>query len=163
MKHGKLVSLVMALVLALSLCPTAFAADYVVGNLPGAQISLEDGTPVVVLYGETAPEGQSDENTKAFLVIVQRENLDCAIYMLVTNTTTLLDAILDTGAGEVEEASWGYNVVAMDGIRASYQENGAWWGIECADQETGAFVKLMTGIQDTPIASNDVFLFTYSK
>ncbi|MGN1019861.1 MAG: hypothetical protein ACI4O7_05770 [Aristaeellaceae bacterium] len=163
MKRWKSAMLAIALVLALSVCATALAVDYVQGNIPGILMPLEDGTPLVILYGESVPEGQEDDNTTEFLVVVQRESGECVAYLLVTNTTTLLDAILDTGVGEAEEAAWGYNIVVMDDIRASYQENGAWWDIEYLDPETSKLERLMTGVQDTPITSDDCYFFSYCQ
>ena len=82
---------------------------------------------------------------------------------MITCATTLLDVLVDTGLGEAEEAAWGYNIGTMDDIRASDQENGAWWDISYQDPETGLLTRLTTGVQDTLLSSSPLFMFTFSR
>ena len=163
MNIRKTAALATALALALSVCKCGVAVEFVPGNLPGTLITLDDGTPAMIIMGNVTPDELMNEEATSVYVAVQRENGDCALCVLIPSATTLLDAIVDTGLGEAEEAAWGYNIGTMDDIRASDQENGAWWDISYQDPETGLLTRLTTGVQDTLLSSSPLFMFTFSR
>lgn len=157
MKKWTCALLMTAVLLVLGVC-TAALADQVPGNIPGEQVEV-GGITYTMLMGDSVRSTEQD--MKFVQVMVMRNSSDIAAYFLVTDTETLMDAIVDTGVGKVEKTSWGYSVVSMDEIDANYSVDGSWWGIMRFDGSE--FVQLETGVENTPIQTNDAFLFIYQR
>ena len=80
-------------------------------------------------------------------------------YNVSTDSTTLLDALQQAALVEGEEASWGYNITTVDGVKADYDGKGQYWSIWVYDDEQQEFVQLDTPVGTTNITTGDDYLF----
>ena len=74
-----------------------------------------------------------------------------------TDKDTLGEALLEHGLIEGEEGAYGLYVKKVNGIRADYELDGAYWGL----YKNGEMC--MTGVDSTEIANGEHYEFVYSK
>ncbi len=78
-------------------------------------------------------------------------------YVISTTAKTLRGALDQEGLVEGEEDQFGLYVKKVNGLRADYDLDGAYWAFSRGE------TMLMTGIDSTPIYDGDVFYITYTK
>ena len=78
-------------------------------------------------------------------------------FEILTNAENLGDALLEANLVEGEMGDYGLYIKSVNGIRADYELDGAYWSLSKGGET------LMTGASDTPIADGDVFELTYAK
>ena len=78
-------------------------------------------------------------------------------FTVKTDKDTLGEALLEHGLIEGEEGAYGLYVKKVNGIRADYDIDGAYWGL----YKNGEMC--MTGVDSTEIADGEHYEFVYSK
>lgn len=78
-------------------------------------------------------------------------------FTVKTDKDTLGEALLENGLIEGEEGAYGLYVKKVNGIRADYELDGAYWGL----YKNGEMC--MTGVDSTEIADGEHYEFVYSK
>ena len=78
-------------------------------------------------------------------------------FEIKTNAENLGDALLEAKLVEGEMGDYGLYIKSVNGIRADYELDGAYWSLSKGGE------MLMTGASDTPIADGDTFELTYTK
>jgi len=78
-------------------------------------------------------------------------------FKIDTNKETLADALLEAKLVEGEESQYGLYIKYVNGIRADYELDGAYWSLS-KDGEM-----LLTGASETKIANGEKYELTYTK
>jgi len=78
-------------------------------------------------------------------------------FKIDTNKETLADALLEAKLVEGEESQYGLYIKYVNGIRADYELDGAYWSLS-KDGEM-----LLTGASETKIANGEKYELTYIK
>ena len=78
-------------------------------------------------------------------------------FTVKTDKDTLGEALLEHGLIEGDEGAYGLYVKKVNGIRADYELDGAYWGL----YKNGEMC--MTGVDSTEIADGEHYEFVYSK
>ena len=96
------------------------------------------------------------EGAKTLSITVQMDE-NTVVFTVKTDADTLMDALLPLGiiAGEAQSA--GYMVYYVNGVRADYDKDGAYWAIMQGENY------LMTGVDTTNIADGDSYAFVYTE
>ena len=131
------------LCLAVLLC--AFTAC---GKDPAPENSWENA-----VYTEDTALG---EGAKTLSITVSMQE-NTVVFTVKTDADTLKDALLPLSLIQGEQQSAGYMVYYVNGVRADYNEDGAYWAIMQGDDY------LMTGVDTTPIADGDSYAFVYTE
>lgn len=142
MKHTKkLLALLLSLLLVLSL--TACLGE------------TEPPDPLweSALYKENTTLGEGE---KTLTLTVSAEGKD-VVFTIHTNADNMRDALLSVGLIEGEQQGIGYMISHVNGMRADYTQDGAYWGFF----QGGEY--MMTGVDSTPIAGGEAFELVYTK
>ena len=131
------------LCLAVLLC--AFTAC---GKDPSPENSWENA-----VYTEDTALG---EGAKTLSITVSMQE-NTVVFTVKTDADTLKDALLPLSLIQGEQQSAGYMVYYVNGVRANYNEDGAYWAIMQGDDY------LMTGVDTTPISDGDSYAFIYTE
>ena len=96
------------------------------------------------------------EGAHRFIFTVTFADGSVKAYDVATDETTVGAALSSLGLVEGEQGDYGLYVKTIDGVRADYTLDGAYW----AFYVDGAYA--MTGVDDTAIAENGVYAFVYT-
>ena len=78
-------------------------------------------------------------------------------FKINTKSDNLGDALVMSGLVEGEDGQFGLFIKSVNGLRADYDLDGAYWSVSKGGE------MLMTGASETPIADGDSFELTYTK
>lgn len=109
---------------------------------------------VFVKFSEKPVEG-----SKSITIEVVNSEIESVKYELKTDAMYLAEA-MDEAEGleyETEEGPYGLTVLSVNGERAVYEENGAYWGFYVNDEYCSY------GISEQPVEDGDYFKIEYTK
>lgn len=101
------------------------------------------------------PKGDDTEKTIT-VTVTDNEGKD-TVFTITTTAENLRGALEQEDLIEGDESEYGLYVKVVNGVRADYDADGAWWGFY-KDGEM-----LMTGVDDTIIADGDEYQIKYEK
>ena len=101
------------------------------------------------------PKGNNDEKTITVTVIDDKG--EKTVFTITTNSPNLRGALEQEKLVEGDESEYGLYVKVVNGLRADYDKDGAWWGF----YKDG--VMLPSGIDDTVISDGDKYEIKYEK
>lgn len=101
------------------------------------------------------PKGDNREKTITVTVIDDKGK--STVFTITTNSPNLRGALEQEELVEGDESEYGLYVKVVNGVRADYDTDGAWWGF----YKDG--VMLPSGIDDTVIADGDKYEIKYEK
>lgn len=107
-----------------------------------------------VLESEVTEIGEG--NTIFTFEIIDANN-DITKYVVHTDEKTIGAALLKIGLIEGDESDFGLYVKVVNGIKADYNTNKAYWSL-CIDGEYA-----MTGADSTDIEEDKIYAFVYTK
>ena len=96
------------------------------------------------------------EGEKQFMLTVTFKDGKMKAYNVSTDEDTVGAALSALGLIEGEQGDYGLNVITIDGERADYNEDGAYW----AFYVNGAYAQ--TGVDGTEITEDSSYHFTYT-
>lgn len=144
-----LLSILLAAILVLSLGACgAKTPDENLSNAPAVS-SVWEGA----LYSKDTALG---EGSKTVTVKVVKDDATLT-FTLKTDGATLGDALVDTKLVEGEQGDYGLFIKKVNGIRADYNLDGAYWSINQDGKP------LMSGADSTNISGGEVFELVYTK
>ena len=148
----KILSLVsVMLVISMLLISCSFVGTQ--GNNGNSQAENQNGIWTNALYQNDTEIGEG-----AKTVQVEVKAGDKSITFTVhTDKDTLGEALLEHGLIEGDQGAYGLYVKKVNGIRADYDLDGAYWGL----YKNGEMC--MTGVDSTEIADGEHYEFVYSK
>ena len=100
-------------------------------------------------------KGNSDEKTITVTVIDDKG--ESTKFTITTTSPNLRGALEQENLVEGDESEYGLYVKVVNGVRADYDKDGAWWGF----YKDG--VMLPSGVDDTIIADGDKYEIKYEK
>ena len=106
-------------------------------------------------FGCAKPQG--DDSTKTITVTVIDDKGESTEFVITTTSPNLRGALEQENLIEGEESQYGLYVKVVNGVRADYDTDGAYWSF------TKEGTILMTGVDDTVIADGDKYEITYTK
>lgn len=106
------------------------------------------------VYAATRP--QTSQGAKAFTVEVVHSDGSSKTFDYRTDEEYLGAVLLAEGLIAGEEGPYGLTIYEVDGERAVWEENGAYWAI-FVNGEYG-----MTGVDTTPVNDGDAFKLEYT-
>lgn len=133
-----------ALVLAVIVCFSACGKD----NEP-TNGAVPSDTSV-----RTTAEGKKEAN---ITVIVKDKDGKAVEIRLATEKKNLADALLDAGLVSGENTSTGLYIKTVNGIRADYEKDNAYWAI--LDKDGNA---ALTGASSITVSDGDVYQLVYT-
>lgn len=145
MKNTKLLTLIAALlaaILCFASCGTS--NDPTDSAAPSEAPSASDTTA-------------QDAKTVNITVIVKDKDGKSTELKVETDKTNLADALVEKGLVSGDDSEYGLYIKTVNGIRADYNEDKAYWAILDKDGNM-----LSTGASSTPVAEGDVFQFVYT-
>ena len=101
------------------------------------------------------PKG--DDSEKTITVTVINDKGESTVFTITTNSPNLRGALDQEKLIEGEESEYGLYVKVVNGLRADYDADGAYWGF----YKDG--VMLPSGVDDTIIADGDEYEIKYEK
>lgn len=110
--------------------------------------SSDAGAPIIP---QSIGEGEN-----RFMLTVTFKDGNMKAYNVSTDETTVGAALSALGLIEGEQGDYGLNVITIDGERADYNEDGAYW----AFYVNGEYAQ--TGVDSTEIAEGSTYHFTYT-
>ena len=100
--------------------------------------------------------GKIGEGSTVFLFMLTDDNGDVTFWDVHTDADTVGDALVDAGLIEGEKSSMGLMVSHVNGIRADFMEDSAYW----AFYVDGEFA--MAGVDSTDIEEGVTYAFVYT-
>ncbi len=164
MKNTKFIALIAALAAAL-LCfascgstetaTTAAETTAAAETATSADTAAEaDGTTAAADGTTAAAEQEKEVN---ITVTVKDKDGKTADFKLATKKTNLADALLEKGLVTGDDTEYGLYIKTVNGIRADYDEDKAYWALLDKDGNM-----LQTGASSTPVAEGDAFILVYT-
>lgn len=101
------------------------------------------------------PKG--DDSEKTITVTVIDDKGEEKVFTITTNSPNLRGALEQEKLIEGDESEYGLYVKVVNGLRADYDEDGAWWGF----YKDG--VQLPSGVDTTIISDGDKYEIKYEK
>lgn len=153
----KKTNLLKALIVAL-LCTSLFfslcgCGGKVTDNASSAPASTAASVWDNALYSKDTTLGEGDK-TITVEVVIDNNKLT---FTLKTDGDTLGDALIDTKLVTGEQGEYGLFITHVNGVRADYNLDGAYWAINQNGQA------LMTGADSTNISGGESFELVYTK
>ena len=151
-------SVIFVLIAAMALCVlscTGKTDDQTEAPATSATEAVEATADVTASEAEatTAP----DSETVTITVTVTDDKGQAKDFEIKTDADNLGDALVANGLVEGEMGDYGLYIKVVDGLRADYDLDGAYWAIS----KDGEY--LMTGADSTPIADGEHYELTYTK
>ena len=109
----------------------------------------------MIFAGCEKPKGDNSEKTITVTVIDDKG--EKTKFTITTNSPNLRGALEQENLVEGDESEYGLYVKVVNGVRADYDKDGAWWGF----YKDG--VMLPSGIDDTIISDGDKYEIKYEK
>lgn len=138
----KILALMLALVLALSLCAC---------GAPAADGAVDEGTPVVT-DGATLGEGAT-----TFALVIKQLDGSSISATINTDAETVGEALEALGILKGEEGPYGIYIKEVNGVTAVYEEDGTYWGFYIDGEYA------MTGADATPVTAGAEYTFAVEK
>lgn len=159
MKNSKLIALIAAL-LAAVLCfascgKTDEPTDAANPSETGA--STEATTAADAAPADAAVSDKEQEKAVNVTVIVKDKDGKSTEFKIETKKTNLADALLEKALVTGDTTEYGLYIKTVNGIRADYAEDKAYWAILDKDGNM-----LQTGASSTPVAEGDTFVLAYT-
>lgn len=155
-------SVIFVLIAAMALCMlscTAKTDDQT--EAPAVSVSDTLETTADVTGGKTDGETEAptapDSETITITVTVTDDKGEAKDFEIKTDADNLGDALVANGLVEGDVGDYGLYIKVVDGLRADYDLDGAYWAIS----KDGEY--LMTGADSTPIADGEHYELTYTK
>lgn len=101
------------------------------------------------------PKGNNDEKTITVTVIDDKG--DSTKFLIKTTSPNLRGALEQEKLIEGDESEFGLYVKVVNGLRADYDKDGAWWGFYKDGKQ------LPSGVDDTVISDGDEYEIKYEK
>ena len=101
-------------------------------------------------------EKNTNEGTKEFTLEVTDDNGNVTSLTIKTDESTVGAALLDEGIIDGDVSEFGLMVLFVNGLRADYVEDGAWWAFYI-DGEMA-----MEGVDTTEIEEGKTYAFIYT-
>ena len=151
-------SVIFVLIAAMALCVlscTGKTDDQTEAPAVSATETVEATADVTASEAEatTAP----DSETVTITVTVTDDKGQAKDFEIKTDADNLGDALVANGLVEGDVGDYGLYIKVVDGLRADYDLDGAYWAIS----KDGEY--LMTGADSTPIADGEHYELTYTK
>ena len=108
----------------------------------------------VGIYLATRPE--TSQGSKEITVIVEHGNGETKNFVYHTDEEFLGPVLTENGLVEGEMGQYGLYIKWVDGERAVYEEDGAYWSLYIGQEPA------MTGADTTPIQDGDLFKLVYT-
>ena len=138
----KILALMLALVLALSLCAC---------GAPAADGAVDEGAPVVT-DGATLGEGAT-----TFALVIKQLDGSSISATINTDAETVGEALEALGVLKGEEGPYGIYIKEVNGVTAVYEEDGTYWGFYIDGEYA------MTGADVTPVTAGAEYTFAVEK
>lgn len=139
----KITALVLALVLALSLCAC---------GAPAADEGLVDEGVTAVTDGATMGEGAKSFTLK--ITYLEGETITATIN---TDAESVGEALEELGVLKGEEGPYGIYIKEVNGVTAVYEEDGTYWAFYIDGEYA------MTGADVTPVTAGAEYTFAVEK
>ena len=107
------------------------------------------------ITGCEKPKGDNSEKTISVTVIDDKG--EKTTFTITTNSPNLRGALEQEKLVEGEESQYGLYVKVVNGLRADYEADGAYWGFYMGG------ILLPSGIDDTIISDGDKYEIKYEK
>jgi len=140
-------------ILAALLLLAALAACGQGGDEAGTTATTAAMVEASTAYEVPEPLG---EGSKSFRVYVLPMHGDAKVYTVHSDHIYLGDALLELGLIEGEESSMGLMVSVVDGIRADYELDGAWWRFAVNWEDA------LIGVSQVTIEEGATYIFEYT-
>ncbi len=159
MKNKKLIALIAAMLAAL-LCfascgkteePTD-AANPTEVTAAAEDTTAADAAPA----GATASDAEQEKAVNITVTVKDKDG-KTADFKIETKKTNLADALLEKELVTGDDTEYGLYIKTVNGIRADYTEDKAYWALLDKDGNM-----LQTGASSTPIAQGDAFILAYT-
>ncbi len=105
------------------------------------------------LYTESTTLGEGE---KTVTVTVSAKGTD-VVFTIHTDADNLRDALLSVGLIDGEQQGVGYMISHVNGMRADYTLDRAYWGFFRGGEY------MMTGVDSTPVTGGEAFELVYTK
>jgi hypothetical protein len=105
------------------------------------------------VYTEDTTFGEG-EHTLTITVTLDEHTV---VFTILTDADNVKDALLEHDLIDGEQQAVGYMMSTINGIRADYTKDGAYWGF----YQNGEY--MMTGIDSTPIDGDAAYEFVYTR
>jgi len=106
---------------------------------------------------EDKPTPESGQNTQvSFTVEVTDSQGTVTLFSFTTTEATVGAALLAEGFIEGEVGAFGLMVSHVNGVRADYTEDGAWWKVKINGEDA------MVGVDSIPVTEGDTYAFIYT-
>ena len=138
----KILALMLALVLTLSLCAC---------GAPAADGAGDEGSPVVT-DGATLGEGAT-----TFALVIKQLDGSSISATINTDAETVGEALEALGILKGEEGPYGIYIKEVNGVAAVYEEDGTYWGFYIDGEYA------MTGADATPVTAGAEYTFAVEK
>ena len=103
------------------------------------------------------------QGEKSVMVLVVDDKGGENAFEVRTDEAFLMDALVGVELIEVEEVSWGYNITMVNGVKADYEKDQAYWSIlEFISKEEG-FAPLEITIAKAELPEQSIIALVYSK
>lgn len=110
------------------------------------------------LFSFTSCDKRKGDNTEKTITVTVTDNEGKdTVFTITTTASNLRGALEQEDLIEGDESEYGLYVKVVNGIRADYDKDGAYWSFY-RDGEM-----LMTGVDDTIIADGDTYQIKYEK
>ncbi len=119
-------------------------------------------------YGFAQANGEEEmtvlgQGEKSVMVLVVDDKGGENAFEVRTDEAFLMDALIGVELIEVEEVSWGYNITMVNGVKADYEKDQAYWSIlEFISKEEG-FAPLEITIAKAELPEQSIIALVYSK
>jgi len=113
-------------------------------------------TAVLIFTAACATENSTSEGTKEFTLEVTDDNGNVTSLTIKTDESTVGAALLNEGIIDGDVSDFGLMVLFVNGVRADYFEDGAWWAFYI-DGEMA-----MEGVDTTEIEEGKTYAFIYT-
>lgn len=140
-------SVVFVLIAAMALCMFSCGGNKAPEEESETKIQTENGT-----------EKESPDDAKySFTLNVIDDKGNSKKFNIKTNCDNLGDALLEAKLVEGEDGPYGLYIKVVDGLRADYELDGAYWSLS----KNGEM--LLTGVSETKISNGEKYELTYTK
>lgn len=101
--------------------------------------------------------GKTEDTVKKTVTVdVIDDKGETKTFEIKTDGDTLYDALIQEKLIEGEDGEYGFFIKTVNGLRADYEKDGAYWEL---DDEKGEM--LMTGVETTEISDGDRYKLVY--
>lgn len=159
---NKVLSLLLALMIAASVMILASCNSTGSTSTPsdGEQSQVNDGSPSADTSVEapiTSSAAGEEQYAYTFTFVVVDSQGASTNFTIKTNETTLRKALEQEGLIKGSESEFGLMVEEVNGIRAVYAEDQAYWALYIGEEYA------MTGVDSTMVENGATYKFVYSK